>query len=404
MGGDAADVAGELDVGDMVEEGAHDVTQLQPRDQGAEAEMIAGAEADMLGGRAADVELIGALDRLRIAVGGAIPQYDPVARADGFAGKLGVSRCGAQNVGDGAYPADEFVGQRGEQCSVVAQAFELTGVFDQFEHAAGERVSGGFLTGGDEHESVIANLVIGEGHAINLGFGEDGDEVITAATTAFFREVLHVGDDGAQGVGARLQCIGGAIIVIRRGASHVGHLEEHRPVFPWQLHDFEDDCGGKFGGDVGDEIAFAGLDEIADQGGGKIADEAVHPGDGVRKEAMMQNAAHLVVARRIVGGEHRTFHGEPDAGRTGRVREGCRKRQGCAGFLRTEKHRIGIDGADIRQTGNRPITATVAGLGPVHWVFRAQTAPKGVRIAGGEEFRIGEVKILAGKCWFDEHL
>ena len=67
---------------------------------------------------------------------------------------------------------------------------------------------------------------------------------------------------------------------------------------------------------------------------------------------MVEDTAHLVVAWRIVGGEHRAFHGETDAGGAGGVCQGGGERQSGAGFLRAEEHWVGVDGADFRQAGD----------------------------------------------------
>jgi hypothetical protein len=91
------------------------------------------AEGDVRVGAAADVEGVGVVEHLLLAVGGRVEQHDPVALGHVHAGDLRRSRGGAEEVVERRDPADQFLDRSRHQRRIGGHRLPLVGVAGQLE-------------------------------------------------------------------------------------------------------------------------------------------------------------------------------------------------------------------------------------------------------------------------------
>ena len=180
VGVEAVRRAGQLDVGQALDDLAHGRLDLGAGEAGAEAEVLAAAaEGHVVVGRAADVEGVRVLEHLLVAVGGGVVHDDLVALLDRHAADLGVACGGAPEVVDrrcpsGASPprrCPRATGRRGG-----ARAW--SGCSMQGEHRVVDEVPGGLVAGDDQRDEEEVELGVGEPLAVDLGVHERRHDVV----------------------------------------------------------------------------------------------------------------------------------------------------------------------------------------------------------------------------------
>ena len=141
-----------------LEAGAHlDAGQLL-----AEALVDAVAEGQVTAGLAVDVQGVGVLEALRVAVGGQQRDDDGRSLADRLAAELDVLRgVAVEDVGDGQV-AHELLDGVGHQVRVGAQLGQLLGVLQEREGAQCQHVGGGLVAGEQQQEGDADQLLDGE--------------------------------------------------------------------------------------------------------------------------------------------------------------------------------------------------------------------------------------------------
>ena len=127
-----------------------------------EAEVLAvAAEGEVVVGLAPNVEAVGVLEDLFVAVGRRVPHHDRVALADRLAAQLDVLGGGALELDHDRGPAQDFLDGRGHEFGVGDEVVELVGVVEQGLDAASDRVAGGFVAGADQQAEVARDFAPG---------------------------------------------------------------------------------------------------------------------------------------------------------------------------------------------------------------------------------------------------
>src|SRR3954451_22636848 len=102
-------LAGQLDAGVALERLLDERAQLQPRERGAQAEVPAARAEGLVLGVALDVEVVGVLVDVLVAVGRHVPHGHLVALADDLAAQLDLARRRAAKVREGGEHAQRLL-------------------------------------------------------------------------------------------------------------------------------------------------------------------------------------------------------------------------------------------------------------------------------------------------------
>ena len=171
VGAQAADLAGDLDVVEAVEELLEHHVDLHAGEVGAEAEVrAAAAERDVLVRRARDVERERVVELLLVAVRRDVPEDDLVAVLDLLTAELVVdaSRCGG-SASPGSPSAASPRRRAGMRLGVGAQPLELLGVLEQRDEPVRDQVARGLVAGDREQQEEEVDLEPGELLTVDLG-------------------------------------------------------------------------------------------------------------------------------------------------------------------------------------------------------------------------------------------
>ena len=388
----------------------------------AEAEVLAvAAEGEVVVGLAADVELVGVVEDVLVAVGGGVPEHDGLALADGLAAQLYVLDGGALELDHDGGPAQDFLDGGGHQLGVRDEVFELVGVVEQRLDAAGDRVAGRLVAGGQQQHEVAVDFGGAQLPAVHLGAEQVREEVVAQAVALPLGDQLGVvveplGADSAAGLAggfareAEFRIVG--------TDQHLGPLEDLVPVFLGDAAHVADCGDGQLGRQLVHQVdggALAALGEAGDDAVGESADVVLgHFGEVVLEhlhhaggEVARDQPAVLAMLGRVHVNEVGRVGGVAagEVGRVGALLLGVAQlaRGVQAQHLGVgEQLGMGGDVADVSVFGDRPERLEAGALVPVDGRLAAQQVPLGpgvavvaVAIGVGDVQRV-DVQIQAG--------
>ena len=194
-------------VRDPLEECRHgDLGDLGPGDPGAGAEVHAAAEAQVRLLGAEDVEGLGVLEDLRVAVGGAEHHAEPGALGQVHALKHHVLGGFAGVHANGGHPAHGFLEGHRMKLGVVLHGFELLGMVQQGPDGGGKHVAWFVQPAADGHFQVGADGLERDGHG-----GEPGEQRVVGVLGQVREHLVDGGIDlgrGSGGLGPDLRVVG----------------------------------------------------------------------------------------------------------------------------------------------------------------------------------------------------
>jgi hypothetical protein len=153
VGADPLRRARELRVLDALEQLREQDAQLEPRQRGAQAEVLADAEGEVRVRGAVDAEGVRIGEHLFVAVRGGVEHRHRLALRDALAAQRVVGGGGAREVDHRRGPAQDLLHRRVEQAPVFAQPLPLAGVFEQRQQAAADRVARRLVAGRRDDEA-----------------------------------------------------------------------------------------------------------------------------------------------------------------------------------------------------------------------------------------------------------
>ncbi|MCY1232976.1 hypothetical protein D9M72_454940 [compost metagenome] len=259
----------------------------------AETEVHAAAEGEVAVGRAADIEGVGVLELLGVAVGRTVKQAELDAALGAPAADLDVLDAMAVEEGKRGFVPEHLLDTGLDQAGFVPQPRHLLGKAQERMHAAAEHVDRRAVArhedqhaGGDEFVEVHC--------AGALSLDQHRDEII-------FRRALALGLQRRQ----ILVELGGVVfgdLLARVGTVDVEELHdvfrpdaELRTVFVRHAEQAADDMAGNVGGEVIDEIDLAAIGEAVNQAVDIGLDLVAQLGDHGRREQLEHLLAQPVV-------------------------------------------------------------------------------------------------------------
>src|SRR5215475_8005268 len=120
---------------------AKDYLQLEARQVGPEAKVLADSKCQMGVRIAPDIKLERLLEHVFVAIGRWIEQAHRLPRPNFLSANRRVPNRSARELNDRGGPSHDFLDRRLDDSRLPLEAAELVGMFDQCEQAAGGRVS-----------------------------------------------------------------------------------------------------------------------------------------------------------------------------------------------------------------------------------------------------------------------
>ena len=373
--------AGQLEVGEALDDLAHGGLDLGPGQAGAEAEVLAApAEGHVLVGRARHVEHVRVLEHLLVAVGGGVVHDDLVALLDRHAADLGVARGGATEVVDRRAPAEHLLharcptatGRRGgarawsgwsSRASIEwLMRFRVVS-FPATISVMKKRLSSASLSRSPSISAFTSSVMMS-----SRGFGATVGRDLVAHHVHLHR----------RGVRAAVDLL---VVGVVPAADEVVRQRDHpRPHLGLEADHLADDLHGHLGGDLLDELRLALLAHVVDDLGGAPLDVLDELRDHPRREALR----HQPPVAEVLGRVHHEDR-EAEAGQRLLVGGGDER----AAQLRAEGGAVVAHRLHVVVLGERP-EAGVVHLGvEVHRRLVAQPVELVVRHApppgGGEQ-------------------
>ena len=176
---EALDVAGELDVGQPVEDLLEHRPDLELGQVGSETEVrAAAAEGDVVVRRAGDVERVRVVEHLFVAVRRDVPEGDLVAGVDRLPAQLEVLRRGPPHVHDRRRVAQHLVDRARQQRRIGGELRPLVGVLEEEVHPVRDEVAGGLVAGHRKELEEQVELGVGQPVPLDLGLQQGADDVV----------------------------------------------------------------------------------------------------------------------------------------------------------------------------------------------------------------------------------
>ena len=163
--------------GRLLEQEAQHLDHLQPGQLGTQAEVRADAERDVGVRVPQQVQPMRIIEHRGIAVGGAEPDHDLVARPDLLVAQRGVAGGGASELLNGRHVAQQLVDGRREVLGVLGHPRPQV-VLVQGEHRAGHGVARRLVAGDHQEEPEHLELRVAQSLAVDLGVDDPADDVV----------------------------------------------------------------------------------------------------------------------------------------------------------------------------------------------------------------------------------
>jgi len=138
---------GEAHFGEALDEAKDGDLSFEARELAADAEMRAGAEGQMLVVLAADVEHIGILELLGIAIGGAQHAKNRRLLEDADAADFDLFLGDARGVLNRTFEAQKFLDGGANQIGIIAQLLQFFGLAEKRVEAVADQVARGLVPG-----------------------------------------------------------------------------------------------------------------------------------------------------------------------------------------------------------------------------------------------------------------
>ena len=143
---------------------------------------------------------------------------------------FGVARRLAPHVVDRRGPAHDLLDGRGHELGVAPQQRELVRVVDQRAHAAGERVLGGVVAGGEGDQVVAEGLERTHRLAVDLAVREHGGEIVARVLAAVLDDRAEELEELEADLADRLLAVGARALqlLVLAGEELVGEAQDAR--------------------------------------------------------------------------------------------------------------------------------------------------------------------------------
>ena len=152
---------------------------MQLRQPCTDTAVDAVAEGDMAASvLAREIELVGVLEHLLVAIGRQIPQNDLLAFLDGLAEHLGVLGAGTPHMRQRSLHAEHFLHRIGDHVGVLLEQLALLGVFVELVDEAAHRIARGVVAAHDQQDQIAHEFL--RAHLVHrLGVDHHRDEIVT---------------------------------------------------------------------------------------------------------------------------------------------------------------------------------------------------------------------------------
>src|SRR5271166_6382577 len=167
---------GELQARQAVEQDRQHSRQFETGERRADAEMDAGAEGHMRIGLASGVEGVGVRKTLRIAIGGAKQQADPLALLEGDAGELHVLERVALKEMQRRVEPQELLDRR--RAGLPARKGRIDAAFEHRLHPVADGVDRRLMASVEQKDAGGDEFVLAEPAAVAFGAEKLADEVV----------------------------------------------------------------------------------------------------------------------------------------------------------------------------------------------------------------------------------
>ena len=248
----------QLDLREALQQRLEDDPALKPRERGAQAIMDAPAQGQVGTLGTADVEAVGMVEGLRVAIGGADQEDDVVLPAQFEPVHLAVREGAAEERLGRRIVAQQFFHRGGDQARILAQPPELVRVAQQREHPVADQVGGGLVAGDQEQAQHVERLALGQPLALVLHLHQRAQDVVAGLDPALrdnrpeIRVELAGGvhgdgalagtDRGLQQPGALIRPEPEPVPVLRRYAQHLRDHDDRQGLGE-RGHEIEARCG-----------------------------------------------------------------------------------------------------------------------------------------------------------------
>src|SRR5271165_2879371 len=182
---------GELQARQAVEQDRQHSRQFETGERRADAETDAGAEGHMRIGLASGVEGVGVRKTLRIAIGGAKQQADPLALLEGDAGELHVLERVALKEMQRRVEPQELLDRRRAGLPARKGCARIDAAFEHRLHPVADGVDRRLMAGVEQKDAGGDEFVLAEPAAVVFGNEKLADEVVSEVGPAGARVAAH---------------------------------------------------------------------------------------------------------------------------------------------------------------------------------------------------------------------
>ena len=255
---------------------------------------------------------------------------------------------------------------------------------EEGDHGPGHEIPSRLVAGHREQQEEQVELELGELVALDLGLGENTEEVLVRVEPLLLAQLV--------GIGIELESclaggIGGDLVLGILGADHpVGPVEDEVTVLLGDAHEIGDDLQRQFGRDLLDEVGRAGFTHPVDDGVGRGHHHLLEIPHHAGGEALADQSSVAGVHRRVHVQHHHPLLGQDLFVEV--VEQGCRP-------IGREVLEVTIDLYRVIEAGDRPEPSPKAvGIGmPVNRGFPAELSEPFVGYAGDEVVGVAEVDV-----------
>ena len=369
---------------------------LEPRQIGAETEVLADSEADVRIGRAVDLERVGVFEHGLVSVRRGIEQTEVLAGRDLLAVQLEILDGRPAELDHRRGPADDLLRRLRDEREIRPELRELSRVLDQSEHPAARGVAGRLVAGDDEKREVGEQLEGRDLAAPEIGVREDAHDVIGGIRRPGPSFGDHLGKVDVHLLEREphlLARVTAADLVLRiaRAGDLVRPFEHPAPVAPRDAEHVGEDRESERGREILDEVDLALLCDLVDEVVGDPFDLGAPACDRAGREPGAREIPILGVVGRI----HVQEMSEDRAVGLRRVRRRAVGKDGDARRV-SELRRLLREPDDVGAAGDGPETGARSHVEILDRRVAPERLPRGVRIAVGFEL-VGSEDLLGGQ-------